>query len=191
MEIAEPAKSRVEDRDATLDHPAVEDERGVCRSFVRIHPFDNRLPADLFLRVECEADVDWELPGARELASSLDEHEEVRLVVGDAARVEPTITLGELERRRLPELERIGRLDVEVGVAEDRRRRLRALGRRHLADDERPSSIPRNFVCRSAGPANAICDPRSRPLDVAGVRWIGADRRDSDQLGELRAKFLV
>ena len=46
----------------------------------------------------------------------------MRLVVGDAAREELAVTLDELPRVRLPELERVRRLDVEVRVDEQRRR---------------------------------------------------------------------
>ena len=42
-------------------------------------------------------------------------------VVGRSARVEIAVALGGLERRRLPEFERVGRLDVEMAVAEDGR----------------------------------------------------------------------
>src|SRR3972149_4813392 len=71
---------------------------------------------------EAEANVDWTLARCGELAHCLDEHEEVPLVVGHASGVEATISVHQLEGRRVPELERVGRLHVEVRVTEDRRR---------------------------------------------------------------------
>ena len=191
MEIEHSTNADCESRLTATGHGPVEDERHVRPPLVLLDPLHDRVASDLLLTVEAEAHVDRELAGASKLPYRLDEHEEVPFVVCYPSCVETAVPVRQLERRGLPELERIGRLDVEVRVAEDRRRRLRALGRRHLADDERPPSIPGNYVCRSAGAANAIGDPRSRPLDVAGVGRIGADRRDGDQLGELCAKFLV
>ena len=87
------------------------------------------LTADLLLGVEREADVHRQLAGGGELARGLDEDEQLSLVVGDTACVEPAVALGELERRRLPEIERIRRLHVEVRVAEDGRARTPAARR--------------------------------------------------------------
>ena len=89
--------------------------------------------------VEREADGSpGSSPAAARSSRRLEQHEEVRLVVGDAAGDEPAVTLGELEGVGLPELERVGRLDVEVRVAEDGRRGTGAGRRGDLADDERP-----------------------------------------------------
>ena len=110
-----------------------------------IHPLDDRVAADLLLAVEGEADVDRQLAGRRELPDGLDEHEEVPLVVGHTTRVQPSVALRQLEGRRLPELERVGRLDVEVRVAEDRRRGLGRSDAAELADHER-SRAPRDEV---------------------------------------------
>jgi hypothetical protein len=115
----------------------------------------------------------------------------VRLVVGDPAGVEPAVALGELEGRRLPEVERVGRLHVEMRVAEDRRRGVRALGRGQLADDERTPSVPRHDVGRPAGAANPLRDPIRSRLDVLRVVRVRADGGNCDQLGELLAKLLV
>ena len=48
----------------------------------------------------------------------LDVRIHLAFVVGRAARIEIAVALGRLEGRRLPELQRIGRLHVEVTVAE-------------------------------------------------------------------------
>ncbi len=128
-------------------------KRDVSGTVVRIDPLHDRVAADLLLAVEGEAHVHGKRALWRELPDGLDEHEHVPLVVGDPARVQPAVPLGQLERRRLPEVERVGRLDVEVRVAEDGRRGLGALGRGDLTDDERPGA-PRHELRR--------CLPRSR-----------------------------
>ena len=56
-------------------------------------------------------------------------------------RVEPLVPDRRLERVGLPELERRGRLHVEVAVGEDRRRGRGTVRGRDLAHDERPLSV--------------------------------------------------
>ena len=87
----------------------------------RLQEVDDRVAAGLLLPVAGEAHVDRQLAGGGETPRGLEQHEELPLVVGDASRVEPAVALVELERRRVPELERVGRLHVEVAVAEDGR----------------------------------------------------------------------
>ena len=123
-------------------------------------------------------------PGRGEQLRCLQEHVELPLVVCDAACIEPRVTLDELERRRLPELERVGRLDVEVPVAEDRRRTLGVARGAYLADHERALAPGDHLGC----PARASQEggnPFCSCGDVALVSRIGADGRDRDQLGEL------
>ena len=52
----------------------------------------------------------------------LEVHEDLALVVGRPARVDLAVADRGLERRRLPQVERIDRLHVVVAVEEDRRR---------------------------------------------------------------------
>src|SRR5215207_10410898 len=56
----------------------------------------------------------------RQRLDGLDNGNEVRLHVGRAAGVDQAVTERRLEWRRLPQLERVGRLDVIVTVDEDR-----------------------------------------------------------------------
>ena len=170
MEVAEPPQRGIEGRHAPLHHVAVEHDRGVRPALVGRHPLHDRLAADLLLGVEGEAHVDRELARSSELARRLDEHEELRLVVRDPARVEPAVALDELERRRVPELERVRRLDVEVRVAEDGRRRVCVARCAHLADDERASAVPRHDVGLASGGPDELGDPLRRGDDVAGVQ---------------------
>jgi hypothetical protein len=191
VEVGHAPKRRVERGHVALVQVAVEDDCGVRPALVGCDPFDDGLTADLLLGVEREPEVDRKLARLGELARRLDEHEEMRLVVGDAAGVEPPVALGQLERRRLPEVERVGRLHVEVRVAEDRRRGIRALGGGQLADDERAPAVPGDDVGRAAGAADALRDPVRGGLDVLRVVRVRADRGNGDQLGELRAQLLV
>ena len=93
------------------------------------------------------SDDDADVHGQRVLLAKqlgrLQEREELALVVGDPACVVPAVALVELERRRLPELERRGRLDVEVPVDHHRRRIAAAVRiRGDVADDELALSEP-------------------------------------------------
>ena len=103
-------------------HAAVEDDAGVGAALVRFEEVDDGVAADLLLAVGDDSDVHGQRVLLAKQLGRLEEREELSLVVGDAARVVPAVALGELERRRLPELERRGRLDVEVSVDHHRRR---------------------------------------------------------------------
>ena len=83
----------------------------------------------------------------------------------------------------LPELERIGWLDVEVAVAEDGRRPV-APRCRDLADRER-LTVPVDELRVAACAAYEAADPLARSSDVGGTRRIGADRRDAQEHGQL------
>lgn len=97
VEVQHPADRNGERGLAPTDHPAVEDQSGIGTPGVGSDPLDDRVAPDLLLAVEGEADVDGQLPLRRELADGLDEHEEVPLVVGDAARIQPPVSLRQLE----------------------------------------------------------------------------------------------
>ena len=63
----------------------------------------------------------WTLSGGRRFGVErrlvgLEQAEDLALVVGGAARVEPAVAHGGLERRPDPLVERVGRLDVVVAV---------------------------------------------------------------------------
>ena len=184
MEVTDPAHGDVEARHVALDHAAVEHDRRVGAALVGGDPVDDRVAADLLLAVTRDAQVDGELAGRGEQLRRLQEHVQLALVVGDAAGVEPAVALDELERIRVPELERVGRLHVEVPVAEDRGRRLRGLRGADLADDEW-ALTPGDHLGAAAGSRHEIGDPRGRRGDVRAVRRIGADGGNRDQLGEL------
>ncbi len=118
VEVRHAARRKVECRNVASDHPAVEDDRCVGAALVCFEKLDDRMTAGLFLTVATEPDVDRQLTRSGELACRGEQHVELAFVVDRSAAVEIAVSDLRLERRRLPELERIGRLHVEVPVAE-------------------------------------------------------------------------
>src|SRR5581483_9627435 len=110
VEVGEPARRDVERRQVAADHAAVEDDGGVGAALVAREEVDDRVAADLLLAVAAEADVHRQLAGERELARRGELHVEEALVVDGAAAVEVLTADLRLERRRLPELQRVRRL---------------------------------------------------------------------------------
>ena len=76
--------------------------------------------ADLLLALDEDRDADRQLAAVR--AQGRDVGHDPGLVVGDATGVDPAVPLGRLERRGVPVGGVAGRLDVVVGVEQDRRR---------------------------------------------------------------------
>ena len=137
VEVREPAGRDVERRQTATDHDAVEDDPRVGAAFVALEELDDRVAADLLFAVAAEADVHGQLALQRQLAGGGELHVEVALVVDRAAAVEVVAADLGLEGRRVPQLERVRRLHVEVAVAEDGRRVVGARRRADLADHER------------------------------------------------------
>ena len=137
----EPARREPELRLLGSRHAAVEDDAGVGPAVVLLEELDNRVTADLLLPVACDADVHRQrVVGAQQLRR-LEQGVELALVVGDPARVEPAVALLELERGRLPKVERRGRLHVEVPVDHHRGRAGAVAVRGDVADDEVPRAL--------------------------------------------------
>ncbi len=121
-----------------------------------------------------------QLACARELARGVEQHVELALVVDRAASVEVVVADLGLERIRVPELERVGRLHVEVPVAEDRRRRVGVRRGAELADRER-LAVPVDELALAAGVADEGC----RPIPPRARRRRRArGRRRSTECGE-------
>ncbi len=190
VEVAEAPHGDVEARDVAFDHAAVEDDGRVGVAPVGLEPLHDRVAAHLLLAVARDAQVDGELARGPEELRRLQEHVQLALVVDDAAAEEPTVTLDERERLGVPELERIRRLDVEVPVAEDRRRAFRAGRGADLADHERPLP-PRHELCLASRAADMLRHPGRGRRDVVAVGGIGADGRDRDELRELGDERVV
>jgi hypothetical protein len=184
MEVGDAAGRDVERRAVARDHAAVEDHRRVGAPLVRRQEVDDRVPARLLFAVAGEAHIDRELAGLSELARGAEQHVQLPLVVGDAAAVEVLAADLRLERRRFPQVERIGRLHVEVAVAQHGRRALGVARRADLADRER-RSVPVDQTALTAGAANQITHPLAGLRHVRRTRRVGADRLDPHELGKL------
>ena len=85
-------------------------------------------------------------------------HRELGLVVGRAARVEPPVAHRRLERRGLPELDRVDRLDVVV-VVEQQRPRARAA---KLPVDRRRRAVDAELTGLEAGTREQLLDQVGR-----------------------------
>ena len=86
----------------------------------------------------------------------------MRLVVGDAARDELAVALDERPGVGLPELERVGRLHVEVGVREDGRRAVPRRRRRRARRRAAGRPAPRSRPCRPPRGSARRPTPRRR-----------------------------
>ena len=147
--------------------------------------------ADLLLALEDDADVDWQRPGLPEVClERLDVHEQLPLVVGGAARVDPPVADRRLEGGGRPQLHGVGRLDVVVPVDEDRG----PPGRTEpLAAHDRVPLRRVNLGRRAAGLAEPRLQPRSRPGDVVppvGVRAHGGNPKELRQLVQVALTVL-
>ena len=115
----------------------------------------------------------------------LDVQEELAFVVDRAAREDLSVAHRRLERRAVPELERLGGLHVVVAVDEHRRRARRRLA--PFADDDRmarrrdASSPSRPIVAQRLG------DPLGGARGVGVVLGARADARDAEQVEQLVA----
>ena len=143
MKSDESARGQAELRLLGARHAAVEDDADVCTALVRFEKVHDGVAADLLLTVGDDPDVDGKRVLLSKQLGRLEKREELALVVRDAARVVPAVALGELERRRLPQVERGGRLDVVVPVDHHGRGIATALRiRRDVADDQLSLSDP-------------------------------------------------
>ena len=145
---------------------------------------DDGVAADLLLTVEGDPDVHRQPALARKLLGGLQEEIGVPLVVDRPATVDPAVAHDRLERRRLPELERIRRLDVEVAI-EEHCRRIRSTARcGDLTDGERLLiRVDQRGV--TAGAAHKFTEPLARSPNVSSVSWIGTDARNPNPLEQL------
>ncbi len=182
MEVDEPAGGDVELGHSSRGHAAVEDHGRVGTAHVGGEEVHDLMAARLLLRVARHPHVHRQLPRCGQLRGGLDEHVELALVVRDPAPVEPAVPFLERERIGLPELERIRRLHVDVPVDEHRWRG--SVRRLQVADDQR-LRIGRNDLGLAARTAHEPGEPLRGGADVVGVRRVGADAGNADQLSEL------
>jgi hypothetical protein len=174
----------IEGRQAAGDHAAIEDDGRLRRTVIGGKKVEDRVPASLLLAVADEAHVDGELARGGQLASRGEQQIQLPLVVGNAAGVHMLTADLRLERRRLPQVERVRRLNIEVPVAENGRGAVCVAGGAQLADGER-LPMPVDQLGRSSRRAQEIAHPLTGHAHVAGMRGIRAHRGDAQQLGQL------
>ena len=136
LEVDEAAQAVADRRDAAIEHRRIGDDDDVRRQFVlvRLDEVVEIRGADFFLPLEDDAHVDGQPAVLLEVRfDGLEVHEDLALVVGGPARVDLAVAHGRLERRGVPELQRIDRLHVVVAVEEDGRR---AFGAEPVAVDD-------------------------------------------------------
>ena len=162
----------------------VEDDACVGTAIVGLEEVDDRVTADLLLAVARNSDVHRQLACLMQQLRGFHEAVELAFVVRDPAAVVPTVALGELKRRRFPELEWRRRLNVEVPVDEHRRSADAVGVGGNLAEHEL-ALAERRHLRLAAGPFDELGEPVSSPKDVLAVRGIRAHRRDRDELAKL------
>ena len=190
VEADEPSRRELDRRHVPPEHPAVEDHTGIGTTLVLRHPVGDRVAADLLLAVVRDTEVDGQRARLDEPLCGLEDEPQLALVVSDAAAVRPLAANVELERVGLPELERRGRLDIEVVVDQDRRRVAGPVRGGNLAERQL-ALADRRQLRRAADAADEVADPLPRALHVVPVGRVGAHARDRDQLRQLGAPGFV
>jgi hypothetical protein len=109
--------------------------------------------------------------------------EELPLVVHRAARVDAPVAHGGLERGRVPQLERLGRLHVVVAVDEQRRRARRPAP---LAEHDRVPGVSWTSASRPAR-AERVAQPLGAAARVGVVLGARAHARDAEEVEQLGA----
>src|SRR5205807_6899727 len=89
-----------------------------------------------------------------------------------------------LKGRGVPQLEGVGRLDVEVPVTEERRRVLGVRDGAKLADGQR-LTLPVDQLSVAAGRADEVTHPPAGRPHLAGSIGVRADRGDAQEAREL------
>src|SRR5438105_6177160 len=186
----EPAGRDAEGGQAGAKEARVEDDAGVRGPVVLPEEVADRVAPDLLLAVAGDADVDRQCALGCEVGGGSQEQVQLALVVGDPARVRPTVPDRELERIALPELDRRWRLHVEVAVREHGRRARGTARRAQLADRQVPVA-DRRQLAGSTGGADEVAHPLAGAANVFIVRRVGADARNAEELRELVAPGLV
>jgi hypothetical protein len=133
---------------------------------------------DFLLALEDDLHVDGQLPGLLQVRlDGFEVHEDLALVVGRAARVDLAVANGGCKRRRLPQLDRIDRLDVVVAVEEDGRR---AFGAQPVAVHDRVARCFDEADIAEADAPHLLGGPLGAAANVAGVLRQRADARNGE-----------
>ena len=179
LEVDEAAQAVADRGNAAVEHRRVRDHDDVGGQFVLVG-LDEVVEiggTDLFLTLEDDADVHRQAAVLLQMRlDGLEVHEDLALVVGGAARVDLAVADRGLERRRLPQVERIDRLDVVVAVEQDRRRALR---RQPVAVDDRVARRLDQPDVLHADPAQFVGRPFGAAAHVGLMLRQRADARES------------
>ena len=145
------------------------------------------LAADFLLALGEDDDVDRQLAARREMRlERLHVEEELAFVVDRAARKDLSVADRRLERRAVPEIERLGGLHVVVAVDENRLarpRRARATRRRRSDGPSSDGPWPSRPTLRSESR-----DPLGGARRVGVVLGARADARNAEEVEELVAR---
>ena len=191
LAIDETAKPVANRRHAAVEHRRIrdDDEVGAKLLLVRADEIVEVDAAHLFFAFEEELDVHRQAAVLFQMRlDGLEVHEHLALVVGRAARVELAVADGGLERRRLPQVERIHRLHVVVPVEEDGRRARRA--QPVAVDDRVARRVDELHVLETDAP-HLIAAPLRAAPHVRGVLGQRADAGNRQQTFQLVEIFLA
>ncbi len=173
-----------------VPHAGVADHREVGLQFVldRLHEWHEILRADFLLAFDQDRDIDRQrsrdlLPGA----AGLDKSHQLSLVVLGAARHDDFSAVGVigddgLERRTVPQIERIDRLHIVMTVEQDVRPAIgAAIGLVIVLGDDRRMSRRRPHLGLEAERRDILGQMIGRRLAIGGEGRVGRDRLDPQQ----------
>ena len=185
LDVREAAQRRQNRRQPRREHRRIADDHRVAREALRL-TLDEACEvrtADLLLAFGEHDDVHRQRAARAEVRlERLDVQVQLSLVVDGAARVDAAVPHGRLERRRLPQLERLGGLHIVVTV--DEHRRCAIAGLAPLADDDR-MAIGRDDLGRETDVAHARGKPLGGTHHVGPMLGARAHARDAQELEQL------
>ena len=188
--VHHPAQGRRHRRDVALEEARVADHDCIRGQPVAVlaQPVLEPDGGVLLLALEQDPQVDRQpAAGRQDRLRRLEMHVQLALVVGGATPDDASVAHERLERGRLPQLDRVDRLDVVMAVDEDRGR---ALGVEPVRVDDRVAPRRRDVDMLEADPAPLGGDPLGRATNVRRVLGQGRDRRDPEQI-EVRGQARV
>ena len=185
LRVAEAAERGIDRGPARRVEGAVADQHRVRPGPLGLGPQQvvDHPSAALLLSLEDEADVEGRLAvRVHHGLVGLQETEDLSLVVRRAAGVELAVADGGRERRRVPFLDRIGRLDVVVAVDQERRA---AGDDGPLGPDHRMPVALDQVHHRAAQPGQLGAEPVGGAAGVLGMCGEGAHAGNGEEVGEL------
>ena len=178
--VDKPAESVTDGRDTASKHRRIRDDDNVGGQELLViadELIEMKAP-DFFLAFEKHFDVQRKPAGLLHVGfDGLEVHEDLPLVVGRTASVKLTLSNGRLERRGLPQLDRIDRLHVVVAVKENRRSARRV---QPLAVDDGVARCLDDAHVLEADSTHVIRAPLGRPAHVSLMLRKRADAWDRE-----------